>query len=72
MIQFTQPQIIIEGISLNLGIAHGQAYMYDPENIEDRSLTTKQKEKIFLDAVQKAVEICSSNLRYWQEKKTMN
>ena len=68
MIQFTQPQIIIEGISLNLGIAHGQAYMYDPENIEDRSLTTKQKEKIFLDAVQKAVEICSSNLRYWQEK----
>ncbi len=68
MIQFTQPQIIIEGISLNLGIAHGQAYMYDPENIEDRSLTTKQKEKFFLEAVQKAVEICSSNLRYWQEK----
>ena len=68
MIQFTQPQIIIEGISLNLGIAHGQAYMYDPENIEDRSLTTKQKEKFFLDAVQKAIEICSSNLRYWQEK----
>lgn len=68
MIQFTQPQIIIEGISLNLGIAHGQAYMYDPENIEDRSLTAKQKEIIFLDAVQKAIEICSSNISYWQEK----
>jgi hypothetical protein len=39
MIKFNQPQIIIEGISLNVGIAHGQAYMYDPENVEDKFLT---------------------------------
>ncbi len=68
MIQFNQPQIIIEGVSLNLGIAQGQAYMYDPEYIEDRFLSVAKKEKNFLAALEKAVELCGTDLQFWQEK----
>jgi phosphotransferase system, enzyme I, PtsP len=68
MIQFNQPQIIIEGVSLNLGIAHGQAYMYDPEDVEDNFLTVAEKEKNFLEAIKKAVELCGVNLQFWQER----
>ncbi len=59
---FNQPQITIEGMSLNLGIAHGHAYMYDPEYVEDFHLSVAQKTKIFLQAVHKAVELCENNI----------
>lgn len=68
MAQFNQPQLILEGISLNIGIAYGQAYMYDPENVEDIFLKPEQRKKVFLDAMQKAVELCSNNLQHWREK----
>ncbi len=68
MIKFNQPQIIIEGISLNVGIAHGQAYMYDPENVEDKFLTTTQKEKIFFESVEKAINICVVNQQALQKQ----
>ena len=59
---FNQPQITIEGMSLNLGIAHGHAYMYDPEYAEDFHLSVEQKVKIFLQAVHRAVELCENNI----------
>ena len=68
MQHFNQPQLIIEGVSLNIGIAYGQAYMYDPENIEDHFLQKEQKIVIFLDAVKKAVTLCSNNIENWKER----
>ena len=65
---YHQPQITIEGMSLNLGIAHGHAYMYDPEYIEVLGLSTKQKEERFLQAVHKAVELCGKNLATKREQ----
>ncbi len=57
--QFKEPQIIIEGASLNSGIAQGYAYIYNPQYTEDTQLAVEKKINIFLQAVEKAIELCS-------------
>ncbi len=59
---FQEPQITIEGTSLNFGIAQGYAYMYDPQYTEDAQLPVNQKIQIFLQAINKAATLCSNNL----------
>lgn len=63
---FQNPQITIEGTSLNLGIAHGCAYIYDPQYTENTQLSVEQKVKIFLQAIDKAITLCSSKFSVQQ------
>ncbi len=65
---FVHPQLTIEGISLNMGIAHGYSFIYDPDYKDDRDLTVIQKQARFLNAVKKAVELCSENSQIQKEQ----
>ena len=56
---FTQPQVVIEGTSLNNGIAHGSAYIYDPNFFDDSSFDITTRKELFLHAVNTAIENCS-------------
>lgn len=58
---FEDPQIIIEEKSLNPGIAHGYAYIYDPQHIDEPWLSTEQKIELFTHAIDKALAFCSNN-----------
>lgn len=56
-----EPQIIIEGISLNPGIAQGYAYIYDPQYTDDPWQSTEKKIQTFLHAIDKALTICENS-----------
>ena len=66
MVKFNKSQIIIDGVSLNFGIAYGQAYVYDHEYKEDICFSALEKEEIFHNAIKKALEISSTNLQIWK------
>lgn len=56
---FAQPQVVIEGTSLNNGIAHGRAYIYDPDFFDDSSFDITTRKELFLHAVNISIENCS-------------
>jgi phosphotransferase system enzyme I (PtsP) len=53
------PQMVIEGISLNNGIGHGRAYIYDPNFFDDSNFDISIRKELFLRAVNAAIENCS-------------
>jgi len=56
-----EPQIIIEGTSLNQGIAQGYAYIYDPQYVDNPCQSVEKKIRIFLDAIDKSLLFCESS-----------
>ena len=56
---FNKPQVIIEGISLNKGIASGLAYFYDPDFFDDSSFDITRRKELFLNAVNQSIANCA-------------
>lgn len=56
---FNKPQVVVEGVSLNNGIASGLAYFYDPDFFDDSTFDIPTKKELFLNAVNKSIENCT-------------